>query len=103
VNGARKKPIRRNQGSGRRADTELGAGACIAEDSSERGRPWYIDTHMTTGYFSDQQVLQNAVSRQPFGRLGCAEEVADVVLFLCSPESNWITGESMNVSGGFVV
>ena len=65
--------------------------------------PGYIDTDMTTAYFSDQQVLQNAVSRQPFGRLGCAEEVADVVLFLCSPESNWITGESMNVSGGFVV
>jgi NAD(P)-dependent dehydrogenase (short-subunit alcohol dehydrogenase family) len=24
-------------------------------------------------------------------------------LFLCSPASNWITGESLNVSGGFVV
>jgi NAD(P)-dependent dehydrogenase (short-subunit alcohol dehydrogenase family) len=24
------------------------------------------------------------------------------VLFLCSPQSNWITGDSINVSGGFV-
>ncbi|HWX93052.1 MAG TPA: SDR family oxidoreductase [Terriglobales bacterium] len=65
--------------------------------------PGYIDTDMTAGYFSDPKVLQHAVDRQPFGRLGRAEEVADVVLFLCSPASNWITGESLNVSGGFVV
>lgn len=65
--------------------------------------PGYIDTDMTAGYFSDPKVLQHAVDRQPFGRLGHAAEVADVVLFLCSPASNWITGESLNVSGGFVV
>lgn len=65
--------------------------------------PGYIDTDMTAGYFADQQILEFGVSRQPFGRLGYADEVADVVLFLCSPTSNWITGESLNVSGGFVV
>lgn len=65
--------------------------------------PGYIDTDMTAGYFADQQVLEHAVDRQPFGRLGYADEVARVVLFLCSPESSWITGESLNVSGGFVV
>lgn len=65
--------------------------------------PGYIDTDMTAGYFADQEVLEFAVSRQPFGRLGYADEVANVVLFLCSPASNWITGESLNVSGGFVV
>ena len=65
--------------------------------------PGYIDTDMTAGYFSDPKVLQHAVDRQPFGRLGYADEVADVVLFLCSPASNWITGESLNVSGGYVV
>jgi NAD(P)-dependent dehydrogenase (short-subunit alcohol dehydrogenase family) len=35
------------------------------------------------------------------GALGDSQ--LDVVLFLCSPESNWMTGESLNVSGGFVV
>jgi 3-oxoacyl-[acyl-carrier protein] reductase len=65
--------------------------------------PGYIDTDMTAGYFSDPKVLQHALDRQPFGRLGHADEVAEVVLFLCSPASNWITGESLNVSGGFVV
>ncbi len=65
--------------------------------------PGYIDTDMTAGYFADEQLLEHAVNRQPFGRLGYAAEVAQVALFLCSPDSNWITGESLNVSGGFVV
>jgi 3-oxoacyl-[acyl-carrier protein] reductase len=65
--------------------------------------PGYIDTDMTAGYFADEQILENAVNRQPLGRLGYTDEVAQVVLFLCSPASNWITGDSLNVSGGFVV
>jgi NAD(P)-dependent dehydrogenase (short-subunit alcohol dehydrogenase family) len=64
--------------------------------------PGYVETDMTAGYFSDESILKNAVDRQPFGRLARPEEVADVVLFLCSPQSNWITGDSINVSGGFV-
>lgn len=64
--------------------------------------PGYIETDMTAGYFSDPRILQHAVDRQPFGRLGHADEVAEVVLFLCSPASNWITGDSLNVSGGFI-
>ena len=64
--------------------------------------PGYIETDMTAGYFSDQRILQHSVDRQPFGRLGHADEVAEVVLFLCSPASNWITGDSLNVSGGFI-
>jgi 3-oxoacyl-[acyl-carrier protein] reductase len=64
--------------------------------------PGYVETDMTAEYFSDERILQNAVERQPFGRLARPEEVADVVLFLCSSQSNWITGDSINVSGGFV-
>lgn len=65
--------------------------------------PGYVESDMTSEYFSDPEVLQSAVERSPFRRLGNAEEVADVVLFLCSPASRWITGQSINVSGGFVV
>jgi 3-oxoacyl-[acyl-carrier protein] reductase len=64
--------------------------------------PGYVDTDMTAEYFADKKRLQHAIDRQPFGRLAHADEVADVVLFLCSPQSNWITGDSINVSGGFV-
>jgi 3-oxoacyl-[acyl-carrier protein] reductase len=65
--------------------------------------PGYVNSDMTSEYFSDPEVLRRAVERSPFGRLGNAEEVADVVLFLCSPATRWITGQSLNVSGGFVV
>ncbi len=36
----------------------------------------------------------------PFGRLGHPEEVADVILFLASPMSRWVTGQTIIVDGG---
>ena len=36
----------------------------------------------------------------PAGRFGTAEEVANVVVFLCSPAANWVTAASLNVDGG---
>jgi len=65
--------------------------------------PGYVETDMTSKFFSDQQIRQSAIERSPLGRLGNTEEIADVVLFLCSPASAWITGQSINVSGGFVI
>ncbi len=36
----------------------------------------------------------------PLGRIGQPEDIAPVVVFLASPDSGWITGESLYVSGG---
>ena len=63
--------------------------------------PGYVETDMTTEFFSDEQQRQRAVARTPLGRLGNADEVADAVLFLCSDAARWVTGQSLNVSGGF--
>jgi 3-oxoacyl-[acyl-carrier protein] reductase len=63
--------------------------------------PGYVETDMTMEFFGDEKVRQRAVERSPLGRLGNAEEVADAVLFLCSDAARWITGQSLNVSGGF--
>jgi hypothetical protein len=65
--------------------------------------PGYVETDMTAEHFSDTAVRQGAINRSPLGRLGNAEEVAEVVAFLCSSEARWITGQTLNVSGGFVV
>ncbi len=65
--------------------------------------PGYVETGMTAEHFSDTAVKQGAIQRSPFGRLGNVEEVAGVVAFLCSSEARWITGQTLNVSGGFVV
>jgi 3-oxoacyl-[acyl-carrier protein] reductase len=36
----------------------------------------------------------------PFGRLGTAEDIAEVALFLASPAARWITGQNIVVDGG---
>jgi len=65
--------------------------------------PGYVTTDMTNEHFSDVEVRKRAIERSPLGKLGNAEEVADVVAFLCSHEARWITGQILNVSGGFVI
>ncbi|WP_369790165.1 SDR family oxidoreductase [Rouxiella sp. WC2420] len=39
----------------------------------------------------------------PMRRLGRAEEVADAVIWLCSPASRFIIGHALPVDGGYTV
>lgn len=41
------------------------------------------------------------IARQPMGRLGTAEEVAELVVFLASDESAFMTGQAMVIDGGW--
>ena len=40
------------------------------------------------------------VESVPLGRLGRVEDVAQAVLFLCSPQAAYITGSTLHVNGG---
>ena len=60
--------------------------------------PGYIKTHMLDGM--KEEVLNDIVSHIPVGRLGTAEEIADAVAFLASPDSGFITGANLDVNGG---
>lgn len=42
----------------------------------------------------------SAAGSVPLGRYGQAEDIAQAALFLCSAASNWITGTSLDISGG---
>jgi 3-oxoacyl-[acyl-carrier protein] reductase len=48
----------------------------------------------------DDSPLPSDVERIPQGRMGTAEEVANVVLFLCSSAASYITGQAIHVDGG---
>jgi len=47
-----------------------------------------------------ESAAPSANSTVPLGRYGSAEDIAQAALFLCSPASNWITGTSLDISGG---
>ncbi len=40
-------------------------------------------------------------AQTPLGRIGQPDDIAGAVVFLASPESSWITGESLHISGGY--
>ena len=47
--------------------------------------------------------FDNFVSRQPMGRLGKAEEIAHLAVYLGSDESKFITGQSISIDGGITI
>jgi meso-butanediol dehydrogenase / (S,S)-butanediol dehydrogenase / diacetyl reductase len=49
---------------------------------------------------SAQQVVDDYLSQTPLGRLEEPEDVADVVVFLCSDKARFMTGQGINVTGG---
>jgi len=49
---------------------------------------------------ADDPAYHEAVATIPAGRLGEADEIADVVLFLASPAARWIYGQTLIVDGG---
>lgn len=60
--------------------------------------PGYISTPMTQKV--PQKVLDKVTGIIPMGRLGDPKDVADVVAFLASDDSGYITGASVEVTGG---
>jgi 3-oxoacyl-[acyl-carrier protein] reductase len=49
-----------------------------------------------------EEVLESVAARQPIGRLGTEQEIADVIVFLCSEPASNVAGASWSVDGGAV-
>ena len=79
----------------------IGATKALAQEIAKRNvtvnavAPGFIETDMTDEL--DQQELKKMI---PANRFGKAEEVADLVSFLVSTKSSYITGEVININGG---
>jgi Tropinone reductase 1 len=65
--------------------------------------PWYIKTPLTEKLLSDNSFLKSVLNRTPMKRYGKPEEVANVIVFLASEASSFITGQCIAVDGGFSV
>lgn len=50
-----------------------------------------------------QRSAPSANGNVPLGRYGQPEDIAQAILFLCSPASNWITGTVLDVNGGMLM
>jgi len=60
--------------------------------------PGFIETDMTRALAAEQ--VKKLVENVPLGRLGRVDDVAQAVLFLCSPAAAYITGATLHVNGG---
>ncbi len=60
--------------------------------------PGFIETDMTRSLAAEQ--MKKLVENLPLGRLGRVDDVAQAVLFLCSPAAGYITGSTLHVNGG---
>lgn len=63
--------------------------------------PGFIETALTRTLSED--VKKGIVKNVPAGRLGTPEDVAGVVVFLCSPASDYMTGQTLTVDGGMII
>lgn len=67
--------------------------------------PGFIYTPMLekAGITADHDIEAGIIALHPLGRLGTAEEVAEAILWLCSPASSFVTGDALMVDGGYTI
>jgi NAD(P)-dependent dehydrogenase (short-subunit alcohol dehydrogenase family) len=63
--------------------------------------PGFIDTELTQKILGEAGINELA-SRIPARRLGRAEEVAELVAWLCSTENSYISGQNLVIDGGLI-
>ena len=96
-----------NQGQANYAASKSGLIGLAKSISKEMGSrnitsnvvaPGYIETDMTS--FLDDQNKENIIEQLSIKRIGKPEDISNVVSFLCTEESEYITGQVIPVDGG---
>ncbi len=63
-------------------------------------RPGFISTEIMANISREGSTFESYLVNTPLGRVGEPDEIAHVVRFLLGPESQWMTGQVLNVDGG---
>lgn len=85
----------------------IGLTKSVARELASRGinvnavAPGFIDTDMTRNMTEDAKKAMNSMI--PMGKMGSAENIADLVLFLAGNHSDYITGQVICVDGGMAM
>ena len=85
----------------------IGLTKATAKELAQRGvtcnaiAPGFIETDMTA--VLSEEVQENIYNQIPLKRMGTAKEVAELIYFLGSEKSSYITGQVINVDGGMVM
>lgn len=81
----------------------IGAAKALSREIAKRNitvnvvSPGFVETEMLDGL-----PVEEIVKMVPAGRLGTPEEVAAAVVFLCSAQAGYITGQVIGVNGGII-
>ena len=95
--------------SGAYAATKAGIVMLTEQMSLEWGRegvrvnavsPGFIDSGMSSSHYANQTERKKREEMVPAQRIGSAEDIARVVMFLLSEDSSYIHGENITVDGG---
>lgn len=63
--------------------------------------PGFFPTELTKPLFDDADTATNLASRTAIGRNGRLEDLVGAAIFLCAPASDYITGQTLFIDGGF--
>ena len=63
----------------------------------------FVDGFLAKNYpGKEAEMFEKLSQSQPIGRMGKPEEIANLILYLCSDEASFITGSDYPIDGGFI-
>ena len=85
--------------------TKVTAIECASRGESVRANsvhPGHVATPLTSGFHEDPELSRAIIANIPAGRVGTPDDIANLIVFLASDESRFITGAEFVADGGTI-